>query len=509
MKLRDRILTATLLILVGVLIGLVITFYQREYAVDDLAKVEVTEVKRSEQPLISDEALEKMDARFLFKSVARRVAPSVVYIEAVVPMEGRDRFNRRDDEDGGFWDRVLPQRVRTVGSGVILSRDGYIITNNHVVKGADEEIEVVLDDKRSFRARLVGSDPTTDIAVIKIDAGGLEPITVGNSNQVEVGEWVLAFGNPFQLRSTVTAGIVSALSREVNIIEEQMGIQSFIQTDAAINRGNSGGALVNTSGELIGVNTAIASEDGSYQGYGFAVPSNLASKVARDIIEYGEVRRALLGVTILSVNAERARQLGMESVRGVLLNAITEDGPADRAGLEAGDVVLEVNGDPVNESNQLQEKIAVLPPGRVVTLTVWREGNRLRREVELGLLEEVQPELAQQQSGEFPGLEPAPEGQGGGTVDFHRFEDLGFRVMQYTRRGEESSLIISDVESDSEAGRRGLKPGYTVLDVEGERVEDLQTMRDLVRRALDRNGSVVLQIETRDGTRGYYELKRP
>ncbi|MDZ7773883.1 MAG: Do family serine endopeptidase [Balneolaceae bacterium] len=508
MKLRDRILTATLLILVGVLIGLVITFYQRGYAVDDLAQVQVTEVERSEQPMLSDEVLEKMDARFLFKTVAERVAPSVVYIEAVVPVESRGRFRGQEEEEGSFWNRVLPQRMRTVGSGVILSRDGYIVTNNHVVDGADGEIEVVLDDKRSFRARLVGSDPTTDIAVVKIDAGGLSPITVGNSNEVQVGEWVLAFGNPFQLRSTVTAGIVSALSREVNIIEEQMGIQSFIQTDAAINRGNSGGALVNTSGELIGVNTAIASEDGSYQGYGFAVPSNLASKVARDLIEYGEVRRALLGVTILSVNASQARRLGMDRVRGVLVNAVTEEGPAARAGLQSGDVVLEVNGDAVNESNQLQEKIAVLPPGRVVTLTVWRDGEQLQRDVELGLLEDVQPELAQQPSGERPGLEPAPEGEGRGSVNFHRFEELGFRVMQYTRRGEET-LIISDVEQGREAERRGLKPGYTVLDVEGERVEDLQTMRDLVRRTLDRSGSVVLQIETRDGTRGYYELKRP
>lgn len=502
MKTRDRLLTAILLIGVGVMIGAMIMLFRQQPRGDDLNPVEVTEVRHSDRPLFTDEMLEKIDSRFLFKTVAQKVAPSVVYIETLVPFrEGRYREGEGRED---LLERFMPRRVRTVGSGVIISGDGYIITNNHVVEEAEpNSIEVVLDDKRSYRGRVVGLDPTTDIAVLKIDARNLPAITLGNSEQVEVGEWVLAFGNPFQLRSTVTAGIVSALSREVNIIQEEMGIQSFIQTDAAINRGNSGGALVNTSGELIGVNTAIASENGSYQGYGFAVPSNLAGKVARDIIQYGEVRRALLGVSIRTVDAGRAGQLGMDTIRGVEIASVTEGGPAQEAGLRAQDVVLSVYGEPVNEVNELQQKIAVLPPGEMVTLRVWRDGREFTREVELDLLENVQP-LASD------GEEPAPdEEEREREFEFEYFEELGFRVMSYLRPGGESRLIVSRVEEGGEADRRGLRRGYRIVSVEGERVEDLQTMRDLVRRAMRENGSVVLQIETRDGTRGYYELIQP
>ncbi|MDZ7694326.1 MAG: trypsin-like peptidase domain-containing protein [Balneolaceae bacterium] len=298
MKSRNRYLTGFLLLLIGILMGTVFTLYQQGVWVNDHAQVKTTEVKKSSEPMIADSELQKMDARFLFKSVAQRVKPTVVYIETVVPVNGAempDDENHGQDEEG-FWDRFLPHKARTVGSGVLISEDGYILTNNHVIDHAVENgIEVVLNDKRMYKARVVGNDPTTDLAVIKIDGSNLPSIVVGNSDQLGVGEWVLAVGNPFRLRSTVTAGIVSALGRDVQIINDRMRVESFIQTDAAINKGNSGGALVNTSGELIGINTAIASQSGSYQGYGFAVPANLAIKVARDIIQYGEVRRALSG----------------------------------------------------------------------------------------------------------------------------------------------------------------------------------------------------------------------
>ncbi|MDX1617137.1 MAG: trypsin-like peptidase domain-containing protein [Balneolaceae bacterium] len=508
MKARDRYLTGFLLILVGILIGTILTLYQQGLWINDQAQVKVTEVKRSEQPAISEKMLENIDGRFLFKSVAETVTPTVVYIETVVSVDRNDRRaeNRGDD----FWDRFLPHQARTVGSGILITADGYILTNNHVIEDAvNNGIRVVLNDKRMFKGRIVGTDPTTDLAVLKIDGRDLPSIVIGDSDQVDVGEWVLAIGNPFRLRSTVTAGIVSALSRDVQIINDQMRVESFIQTDAAINKGNSGGALVNTSGELIGINTAIASQSGSYQGYGFAVPVNLAIKVARDIIEFGEVRRALLNVRIQGVDYRVAEDLGMESIRGVQITDVTEGGAADRFGLEPNDVVLAVNEESVNESNELQEKIAVMRPGEIVTLRIWRSGNEFDLNVKLGMLD----------SGDEPfftdSLEPDPEGEGedpennaGDGVEFKSFS-LGFRVMGLSKPEDSRrfDLIITDVESNSEASRRGLKEGYQILKVNETEVEDIQTLSDLVRRSLDEKGSVMLQIETEEGALGYFELK--
>src|SRR5699024_4674570 len=358
----------------------------------DHAEVKTTEIKYSSQPFFSEEQLQRLDSRFLFKEIAQRVRPSVVYVQTEVPI-GREDLpdDEYHKEEQGFWGDFFPRKARTVGSGIIISSDGYILTNNHVIdRATDDGIEVTLYDKRKFAARVVGNDPTTDLAVMKIDAQKLPAITIGNSNEVRVGEWVLAVGNPFRLRSTVTAGIVSALSRDMQIIQDRMRIESFIQTDAAINKGNSGGALVNTSGELIGVNTAIASMSGNYQGYGFAAPSNLALKVARDLIEYGEVHRALLGVTISTVDAEVADELAMDRIRGVLIQEIRRGGAADEFGLRPNDVVLSVNKSTVNESNQLQQKIAVLTPGETVRLRIWRDGQEFDKKVELGAMESDQ-----------------------------------------------------------------------------------------------------------------------
>ncbi len=503
MKQRERLLAGSLLVLAGIVIGLLIVMFFGEEQSDDLNPVRFTEVKRSEKPLFTDEMLKKMDSRFLFKTVAQEVAPAVVYIETLVPVP-ESRYREEERESGDFWDRLLPRRIRTVGSGVIISSDGYIMTNSHVVEGTDgDDIEVILDDKRSFRGRVVGMDPTTDIAVIKIDARNLPTVTLGNSDKVEVGEWVLAIGNPFQLRSTVTAGIVSALSRQVNIIEEEMSIQSFIQTDAAINRGNSGGALLNTSGELIGINTAIASGDGSYQGYGFAVPSNLAGKVAGDLIQYGEVRRAMLGVSIVGVNAARASELEMERIRGVEIGTVTAGGPADHVGLQAGDVVLSVNDEPVNEANQLQQKIAVHSPGDTVTLRIWRDQREFNERVELALREEVQ-------SGNGPSEENSEtEGEYHQDFQFENFEELGFQVAHYRQEGGEAELVVTRVEEGGEAYRRGIRRGFRIIGVEGEEPGDLETMKERIERALEENGSVVLQVETPEERRSYFELKRP
>lgn len=507
MRRRDRYLTGILLILIGVLVGTILTMYQQGNWINDQAQVNFTEVKKSDTPVYSGEELGELDPRFLFKSVAERITPTVVYIETVVSV---DEENMPDDEThNDFFDQFRGQRARTVGSGILITKDGYILTNNHVIDGAvNGGIRVVLNDKRVFRARTVGSDPTTDLAVLKIDGQELPSIVIGNSDKVNVGEWVLAIGNPFRLRSTVTAGIVSALSRDVQIINDQMRVESFIQTDAAINRGNSGGALVNTSGELIGVNTAIASQSGNYQGYGFAVPSNLASKVARDLIEYGEVRRALLGVSIVSVDAMRAEELDMEMIQGVEIMRVAPDGAAAKSDLRQHDVILSVNGNQVNESNELQEKIAVLRPGEIVNLRVWRDGEILTKEVKLEMLENAPEQIS---SNQYRFEQEGPnEESGRRDIAFRRF-DMGFRVMELSGEsegeGDVKELIISQVERDTEAFKKGLKEGYVIKSVDDQKVEDLQSLEDLIRRSLGEDDSVLLEIENREGATGYYQLE--
>ncbi len=272
------------------------------------------------------------------------------------------------DHGGGF--------VMGSGSGVIISEDGYITTNNHVIDGA-EEIEVILNDRRSYTAELIGTDPTTDIALLKIDEKGLKYLTYGDSDNLKIGEWVLAVGNPFNLTSTVTAGIVSAKSRNINIMRnnnQPMGIESFIQTDAAVNPGNSGGALVNTFGELVGINTAIASKTGSYTGYSFAVPVGIVKKVVADLKEFGEVQRAFIGVQIRGVDAELAKELNIDKVEGVYVDAVTVNGGADKAGIEEGDIILSFEGIEVNTNSELIEQVSKHRPGDKVNLIVKRDG---------------------------------------------------------------------------------------------------------------------------------------
>ncbi|MFV0593652.1 MAG: Do family serine endopeptidase [Draconibacterium sp.] len=268
-----------------------------------------------------------------------------------------------------------PQVQQGFGSGVILSEDGYIVTNNHVIEDA-QKIKVILNDKREFDARLVGADPSTDLALLKVDATDLPYLTYGNSENLKLGEWVLAVGNPFNLTSTVTAGIVSARARNLGINDDDLSVESFIQTDAAVNPGNSGGALVNQQGNLVGINAAIASRTGSYTGYSFAIPVSIAKKVVEDLKKYGEVQRALLGVSIGDVNAEIANKLNLERVEGVYVSNVVENGAAKEAGIKAEDVIISVGGEKVKTSAELQERISQYRPGDDVKVDVLRNNER-------------------------------------------------------------------------------------------------------------------------------------
>ncbi len=274
------------------------------------------------------------------------------------------------DDFFGFNQRQ-PQIAQGFGSGVILSEDGYIVTNNHVIENA-QKIKVILNDKREFEARLIGTDPLTDIALLKIDAKELPFLTYGDSNELRLGEWVLAVGNPFNLTSTVTAGIVSARARNLGMNSDQMAVESFIQTDAAVNPGNSGGALVNQQGKLVGINSAIASQTGSYSGYSFAVPVTIVKKVVSDLKEFGEVQRALLGVNIGDINADVAEQYHLKVMEGVFVGAVTDNGAAKEAGIKAEDVITAVGGEKVKSSAELQEKLSQYRPGDDVKITVLR-----------------------------------------------------------------------------------------------------------------------------------------
>ena len=276
--------------------------------------------------------------------------------------------------DGGNQQQQGPIR-QGAGSGVIISSNGMIVTNNHVIDEADE-INVVLNDKREFKAKLIGTDPSTDIALLKIEASGLSALTFGNSDELKLGEWVLAVGNPFNLTSTVTAGIVSAKSRDIGINPDQMRIESFIQTDAAVNPGNSGGALVDTQGKLVGINTAIASQTGSYSGYSFAIPANIVQKVVADLREFGEVQRALLNVNIGDVNAEIAKKFALDKIEGVFIGKAQPGGAADLAGIKDNDVIISVDGVNVNSTSELQEQISKHHPGDKITVVVKRDNKK-------------------------------------------------------------------------------------------------------------------------------------
>ena len=277
---------------------------------------------------------------------------------------------------------MAPRSQINSGSGVIITSDGYIITNNHVIDGADE-ILVTLDDNKSYNAKLIGKDPVTDIALLKINEDNLPYLSFGNSDSLRLGEWVIAIGNPYNLRSTITAGIVSAKARSMPDGGEDFKIESFIQTDAAVNPGNSGGALVNTKGELVGINTAIASRTGSYTGYSFAVPSSIAKKVVEDLIDFGVVQRALLGISMQDIDGELAKEKGLSSTSGVFIAEVVRGGAAEKAGVKEGDVLTAINGVKVNSGPAVQEQISKFRPKDKVDLTLKRDTKQISLSVVL------------------------------------------------------------------------------------------------------------------------------
>lgn len=442
-----------------------------------------------------------------FVEVSKAATPAVVSITVTTKASGGDREMPRDFFHffGPDFRMPDPGPSQGAGSGVIISSEGYIATNNHVISEAAEEgIEVVLSDKSRYKAKLVGTDPTTDLAVIRIEAANLPVAALGNSDDVQVGEWVLAIGNPLGLTSTVTAGIVSALGRNIRIIEDSYGIEDFIQTDAAINPGNSGGALVNMRGEVIGINTAIATTNARYQGYGFAVPVNLLKTVAADLIKEGRVRRGYIGVSIQAVDQTMASAVGLGKARGVFVQSLVEGGAGEEAGLKAADVILTVDGVAVDQPNQLQRYIATRHPGDVVTLMVFRDGKTIEKRVTLKARDEdatVVPTTNRNDSGDRDREEPTAV----------EFASLGFTVRDMTSAeektfGTDGGVVVSDVRQYGEAFNRQIGRNDAIVEVDRQEVKSAGDLRRVIdsKKAGD---SVLFRMKRSDGSAYYAALQ--
>jgi serine protease Do len=308
-----------------------------------------------------------------FTFAAESAVKAVVHVKVV--KRGSPQSNSWLDFFFGYGQPQMPREQIGAGSGVIINPDGHIVTNNHVIEGADE-IQVTLENNQMFSAKVVGADPATDIALLKIDAKNLPYITFGNSDALRLGEWVLAIGNPYNLRSTVTAGIVSAKARSMPSMDGEFKIEAFIQTDAAVNSGNSGGALINTRGELVGINTAIASKTGAFTGYSFAVPTTIVKKIVEDIMDFGTVQRAMLGISMRNIDGDLVKEKGLKGTRGVYIVEVLPGGAAEKAGIKESDVLISVNGVDVNSSPAVQEQISRYRPDEKIVVNIIRDGKQ-------------------------------------------------------------------------------------------------------------------------------------
>jgi serine protease Do len=441
-----------------------------------------------------------------FVSVAKAVTPSVVAITVTSSGKKSDRNTMPRDFFHFFGpDFKTPdsQPEQGSGSGVIITPDGYIVTNNHVVDGADADgIEVTMNDKVRTKAKLIGTDPTTDLAVVKIEGKDFKVAALGNSDHVQVGEWVLAIGNPLGLTSTVTAGIVSAIGRNINIIRDRdnLGIEDFIQTDAAINPGNSGGALVNMSGEVIGINTAIATTNARYQGYGFAVPVNILKTVAADIIKEGRVRRGYIGVQIGPVDQTLASALGMKEPKGVIVQGLVKGGAGEAAGIKEGDVIVSVDGREVNAANELQSYVATHHAGDRVQLKLYREGKTIDITVTLKMRESDKTLVKNEESAD----EEKEEAAASESPKVITFDKIGMSVRSLTPDEKKDlevdhGALVTNVKTFGEAFNRFITKNSVITEADRKPVEGASSLKKVI-DAHKPGDSVLLRVKTQQGS---------
>lgn len=413
-----------------------------------------------------------------------QVTPAVVSIRTVTESEAPEMTDERMEMFERFFGQTPRQRGPRsgLGSGVIVNAsEGLILTNNHVIDGADE-IKITLEDRREFFAEVVGADPDTDLALLKIDSRNLKALKIAGANDVMVGDYVIAVGNPFALSSTVTSGIVSAMGRETPAGGGNR-YEDYIQTDAAINPGNSGGALVNSKGELIGINTAIISRSGSSAGIGFAIPTRTITNVMAQLTEFGEVRRGQIGVRIGNVTPELREGLDLPSLRGALVQSITEDSPAEKAGLEAGDVIIVFNGEDMEDMDDLRNAVGLLTPGTSIDITYLRDSKRRTTRITVEVLEEERNALDESATDDIPSMESFS----GATIT-NIPDDMDLRD------GDEGVLVAA-VRRNSRAARAGIAQGDIIRRVNRTSIADLSEFEDFLS---DNSGPYALVVE-RDG----------
>lgn len=424
-----------------------------------------------------------------FKEASKKTINSVVHVTTKVVQTTFQRDIFQEFFYGpGAGGKEYKQFGAGAGSGVIISSEGYIVTNNHVIEDASE-IEVILNDNSKYTAKVIGTDPATDIAVIKIEASDLSAIALGNSDELAIGEWVLAVGNPFNLTSTVTAGIVSAKARNINLLNNPnknvVPIESFIQTDAAVNPGNSGGALVNTNGELVGINTAIASQTGSYTGYSFAVPVNLVQKVMRDLIDYGIVQRGYLGVQIADITQELQTEKNMPNLKGVYVSKVIDDGGAEKAGINEGDVILKIGAKELNSVAALQEEIGKMRPGDKVAVTLRNnKGETVTKEIVLRNKEGHTKLVSKAEIKKNVALGASFENLSSSEKKSLKI-DYGVKIKTLTP-GKLKSL--------------GLTEGIIITKINNEPVRDIE---QLTKKLNDSNRGILLEVMSQSGKRDY------
>lgn len=429
-----------------------------------------------------------------FTQAAENTVNAVVSIRTTTNVSQRGGYNDPFLEfffGPGFGGQREQKPQSGLGSGVIISTDGYIVTNNHVIDGADE-LEVTLNDKRTFNGRIVGTDPTTDLALVKIEAEGLPVVQFGNSDDLKIGEWVLAVGNPFGLTSTVTAGIVSAKARRIsgNMAKSQLDIESFIQTDAAVNPGNSGGALVNTAGELIGINTAIFSQTGNYAGYSFAIPSSIVSKVIADLRQYGTVQRAVMGLMFQEITSELAKEKKLDVLEGVYVAGVNDRGAAMEAGVKEGDVIVAINNVKITDGATLQEQMSRFTPGDKIKVTILRDGKKQNVDM---ILKNSQGSTEITKAVTFGTL-----GAGFGELSDSKKKELNIR------NGVEVVAL-----KDGKFKNAGIREGFVILEINNiavTSVKDMEQIFDRITRSNDNHKVMFITGIYPNGKLMYYAV---
>lgn len=413
-----------------------------------------------------------------FVDASKLSTPSVVFIKNTSQQETNDMFS-------WFFGGGGSQTQVSTGSGVIINKNGYILTNNHVIDQS-EQIEVI-HEKKSYIAKVVGTDPSTDLAVLKIEADNLPAIKVGNSKQVQVGEWVLAVGNPFNLNSTVTAGIVSAKGRDINVVSGRFPLESFIQTDAAINPGNSGGALVNSTGELIGINTAILSHTGSYSGYGFAVPIDIAMKVVKDILELGEVQKGFFGADVSNLNTQLGNKLHTSDLQGVAITFLAPDGAAQKAGLQKGDIITSIDDVKVDSKAEFDEQISYYRPGNKISVKYRREDKPAETTLMLTNREGTTSLLKK---------------------EVYTSQALGADLelvskVEKQKLGIESGVRIAKIKGNGLIRRMGISEGFIITSINNYAITKPEELNNILEKV---KGRVVIEGLSAGGQRGYYSF---